>query len=177
VIAPLAKKDSKSTLYCSFCGKSQHRVATLIAGPTVFICDECVDLCATITKSGIVSDPKGDEFFLNISVSTLDHIETMSFPSLESFFSSTKLGVVDGGPYTGAEIFKAVREILQRRFISETKATQRLTDIATLQAKINEMRREHDAMVEPLLVQLERLMLGDTLSKQLHALRKESQST
>src|SRR5260370_40241822 len=37
--------DSKNTLYCSFCGKSQHEVRKLIAGPTVFICDECVELC------------------------------------------------------------------------------------------------------------------------------------
>ena len=36
--------DSKNTLYCSFCGKSQHEVRKLIAGPTVFICDECVEL-------------------------------------------------------------------------------------------------------------------------------------
>jgi ATP-dependent Clp protease ATP-binding subunit ClpX len=34
--------DAKNTLYCSFCGKSQHEVRKLIAGPTVFICDECV---------------------------------------------------------------------------------------------------------------------------------------
>jgi hypothetical protein len=40
--------DSKNTLYCSFCGKSQHEVRKLIAGPTVFICDECVDLCMDI---------------------------------------------------------------------------------------------------------------------------------
>jgi len=38
--------DSKSTLYCSFCGKSQHEVRKLIAGPTVFICDECVEVTA-----------------------------------------------------------------------------------------------------------------------------------
>ena len=53
--------DSKNTLYCSFCGKSQHEVRKLIAGPTVFICDECVELCLDIigeenksllTKSG-----------------------------------------------------------------------------------------------------------------------------
>ena len=37
--------ESKNTLYCSFCGKSQHEVRKLIAGPTVFICDECVELC------------------------------------------------------------------------------------------------------------------------------------
>ena len=38
--------DSKNTLYCSFCGKSQHEVRKLIAGPTVFFCDECVELSA-----------------------------------------------------------------------------------------------------------------------------------
>ncbi len=42
--------DPKNTLYCSFCGKSQHEVRKLIAGPTVFICDECVDLCTEIIR-------------------------------------------------------------------------------------------------------------------------------
>lgn len=42
--------DPKSTLYCSFCGKSQHEVRKLIAGPTVFICDECVELCMDIIR-------------------------------------------------------------------------------------------------------------------------------
>ena len=50
--------ESKNTLYCSFCGKSQHEVRKLIAGPTVFICDECVELCMDIireeTKRGLV---------------------------------------------------------------------------------------------------------------------------
>jgi hypothetical protein len=42
--------DTKGTLYCSFCGKSQHEVRKLIAGPTVFICDECVELCKDIIQ-------------------------------------------------------------------------------------------------------------------------------
>lgn len=42
--------DAKNTLYCSFCGKSQHEVRKLIAGPTVFICDECVELCTDIIR-------------------------------------------------------------------------------------------------------------------------------
>lgn len=45
-----ASGDGKSTLYCSFCGKSQHEVRKLIAGPTVFICDECVELCMDIIR-------------------------------------------------------------------------------------------------------------------------------
>ena len=46
-------KDGKNTLYCSFCGKSQHEVRKLIAGPTVFICDECVELCNDIIREEI----------------------------------------------------------------------------------------------------------------------------
>jgi len=42
--------ESKNTLYCSFCGKSQHEVRKLIAGPTVFICNECVELCMDIVR-------------------------------------------------------------------------------------------------------------------------------
>ncbi len=42
--------DTKNTLYCSFCGKSQHEVRKVIAGPTVFICDECVELCMDIIR-------------------------------------------------------------------------------------------------------------------------------
>ena len=56
-------KDSKNTLYCSFCGKSQHEVRKLIAGPTVFICDECVELCMDIireeTKSSELKSDNG----------------------------------------------------------------------------------------------------------------------
>jgi len=45
-----SNKEGKNTLYCSFCGKSQHEVRKLIAGPTVFICDECVELCMDIIR-------------------------------------------------------------------------------------------------------------------------------
>ena len=55
--------DGKNTLYCSFCGKSQHEVRKLIAGPTVFICDECVELCMDIireeSKSSLVKATDG----------------------------------------------------------------------------------------------------------------------
>jgi ATP-dependent Clp protease ATP-binding subunit ClpX len=43
-------KEDNKLLYCSFCGKSQHEVRKLIAGPSVFICDECVDLCNDIIQ-------------------------------------------------------------------------------------------------------------------------------
>ena len=60
-MSKIGASDAKNPLYCSFCGKSQHEVRKLIAGPTVFICDECVELCldiiseeskSSLTKSG-----------------------------------------------------------------------------------------------------------------------------
>jgi ATP-dependent Clp protease ATP-binding subunit ClpX len=53
----MADRDEK-LLYCSFCGKSQHEVRKLIAGPSVFICDECVDLCNDIIREDISKDPE-----------------------------------------------------------------------------------------------------------------------
>ena len=49
-MSKVSSGDSKNTLYCSFYGKSQHEVRKLIAGPTVFICDECVELCMDIIR-------------------------------------------------------------------------------------------------------------------------------
>ena len=49
-MSKVSRNEGKSTLYCSFCGKSQHEVRKLIAGPTVFICDECVELCMDIIR-------------------------------------------------------------------------------------------------------------------------------
>jgi ATP-dependent Clp protease ATP-binding subunit ClpX len=48
-----SKSKDEKLLYCSFCGKSQHEVRKLIAGPSVFICDECVDLCNDIIREEI----------------------------------------------------------------------------------------------------------------------------
>ncbi len=56
----MTEKNNKNILYCSFCGKSQHEVKKLIAGPTVFICDECVELCMDIIK-----EEKKDSFVKN----------------------------------------------------------------------------------------------------------------
>jgi ATP-dependent Clp protease ATP-binding subunit ClpX len=51
-----AKAEGEKLLYCSFCGKSQHEVRKLIAGPSVFICDECVDLCNDIIREEITGE-------------------------------------------------------------------------------------------------------------------------
>jgi ATP-dependent Clp protease ATP-binding subunit ClpX len=50
------KGSSEKLLYCSFCGKSQHEVKKLIAGPSVFICDECIDLCNDIIRDETTTD-------------------------------------------------------------------------------------------------------------------------
>ena len=58
----MAEKKSGSAdklLYCSFCGKSQHEVKKLIAGPSVFICDECIELCNDIIRDEIAAEPAG----------------------------------------------------------------------------------------------------------------------
>ena len=58
-----SNNSADKVLYCSFCGKSQHEVKKLIAGPSVFICDECIDLCTDIIQEEIAKLPKevGDE--------------------------------------------------------------------------------------------------------------------
>ena len=53
------KKTGEKLLYCSFCGKSQHEVKKLIAGPSVFICDECIDLCNDIIRDETVAEQGG----------------------------------------------------------------------------------------------------------------------
>ncbi len=53
------KSGSEKLLYCSFCGKSQHEVKKLIAGPSVFICDECIELCNDIVRDEISADESG----------------------------------------------------------------------------------------------------------------------
>lgn len=58
--ATSSTNSSDKVLYCSFCGKSQHEVKKLIAGPSVFICDECIDLCTDIIQEEIAKLPKED---------------------------------------------------------------------------------------------------------------------
>ncbi|TCJ11493.1 ATP-dependent Clp protease ATP-binding subunit ClpX [Parasulfuritortus cantonensis] len=55
------KQDSEKLLYCSFCGKSQHEVRKLIAGPSVFICDECVELCNDIIREEVQNAGAGKD--------------------------------------------------------------------------------------------------------------------
>ena len=112
--------DSKNTLYCSFCGKSQHEVRKLIAGPTVFICDECVELCMDIireeNKSSMVKSREGvptpqeimavlDDYVIGqkdakrvLSVAVHNHYKRLAHQSKSSDIELAKSNILLVGP-------------------------------------------------------------------------------
>jgi len=112
--------DSKNTLYCSFCGKSQHEVRKLIAGPTVFICDECVELCMDIireeNKSSMVKSREGvptpqdimkvlDEYVIGqkqakriLSVAVHNHYKRLAHASKNQDIELAKSNILLVGP-------------------------------------------------------------------------------
>ncbi len=112
--------DSKNTLYCSFCGKSQHEVKKLIAGPTVFICDECVELCMDIireeSKTALVKSRDGvptpreicdvlDDYVIGqakakrvLSVAVHNHYKRLNHASKNSDVELSKSNILLIGP-------------------------------------------------------------------------------
>lgn len=112
--------DGKNTLYCSFCGKSQHEVKKLIAGPTVFICDECVELCMDIireeNKTSLVKSHEGvpspqeicdvlDDYVIGqamakrvLSVAVHNHYKRLSHSSKNSDVELAKSNILLIGP-------------------------------------------------------------------------------
>ncbi len=112
--------ESKNTLYCSFCGKSQHEVRKLIAGPTVFICDECVELCMDIireeSKTSLVKSRDGvptpkeiyqvlDDYVIGqqhakrvLSVAVHNHYKRISVSSKHSDVELAKSNILLIGP-------------------------------------------------------------------------------
>ncbi|WP_455872741.1 ATP-dependent Clp protease ATP-binding subunit ClpX [Rhizobium yanglingense] len=112
--------NSKNTLYCSFCGKSQHEVRKLIAGPTVFICDECVELCMDIireeNKSSMVKSRDGvptpqdiikvlDEYVIGqrqakkiLSVAVHNHYKRLAHATKNSEVELAKSNIMLVGP-------------------------------------------------------------------------------
>ena len=117
---PPQSTDSKNTLYCSFCGKSQHEVKKLIAGPTVFICDECVELCMDIireeNKSAMVRSREGvptpqeicdvlDDYVIGqeqakrvLSVAVHNHYKRLSHGSKDNEVELSKSNILLVGP-------------------------------------------------------------------------------
>ena len=116
----VAAATQKNTLYCSFCGKSQHEVRKLIAGPTVFICDECVELCMDIireeNKSSMVKSRDGvptpqeiintlDEYVIGqdqakrvLSVAVHNHYKRLAHASKSNDIELSKSNIMLVGP-------------------------------------------------------------------------------
>ena len=102
--------DSKSTLYCSFCGKSQDDVKQLIAGPTVFICDECVRLCMDIVVAEQLTSVDPSEKSPLQAVFNTDGmklLEGIEIPSLQHLIADGGLEQ-KRGPYNGHQLLRAV---------------------------------------------------------------------
>ena len=109
-VAPAEELDPATpqrTLHCSFCGKSQHDVRKLIAGPTVFICDECVGLCnAIIGDQEILNLLKADEESGNRKyAATFEHVRAKSTADVTSCVERSR---------KGAEIFRVEVHLIQR---------------------------------------------------------------
>jgi hypothetical protein len=92
---------SLKTLYCSFCGKSQHDVQTLIAGPSVYICDKCAELCVDLIHKGILwkvfsflrsREETGSDDLKPL----LDHVRTKSTEEVASYVEHVKVAALDG---------------------------------------------------------------------------------
>ena len=99
-MSKIGGSDSKNPLYCSFCGKSQHEVRKLIAGPTVFICDECVELCmdiigeenkSSLTKSGDdIPTPKAIRKALDDYIIGQDHAKKVLSVAVHNHYKRLK---------------------------------------------------------------------------------------
>lgn len=151
--------STKSTLYCSFCGKSQYEVKKLISGPTALICDECAALCVLILfADGIMALPCA----IPEGAFSVERIEKMQFSSVDDFLS--KGGVEKReGPYTGREIIAAMCAVFSPKLYQDARSRE-ADEIRSQLAAIDERAQKSEQHFEteraPLLERLASLGQG-----------------
>jgi hypothetical protein len=121
--SPLVKvqnaQRAPKTLYCSFCGKSQHEVRKLIAGPTVYICDECIELC-----NDFVDDLHDEKELARLLESGADNASTMSVEDLARYVERGR---------KGAERNRLTLRAIQQRLAMTGDALTPIDDIDLLE--------------------------------------------
>ena len=127
-------KPASSTVYCSFCGKTQHEVAKLIAGPDVFICDECVELC-----DDIVTDQAPEKY-----IEAQQALATKSTEELILLKAKAQAGLAQGrrlialirSVNMGAPADAPIHPNPQRRFILRKSPEERAAYLAAVEERI-----------------------------------------
>lgn len=177
--------DSKSTLYCSFCGKSQHEVRKLIAGPTVFICDECVELCTDIVHEERVATEVGNILRASFNSEALEKLNEVKISSLAngiSEFLITKGGLVwpqDESPISVRAVLRAILIAAEKELAIVYRNWEDLTRIAYLELEIKKARdravADADKTLSPLIEELQSLKKGERPVESVTKLPKPKQ--
>lgn len=160
----MSKQDSaqqasteKHTLYCSFCGKSQHEVEKLIAGPTVFICNECVALCAEIINEECVRAGKGSFASMLLSekgVASDLPVSTVKADELLKQAFPTGIGAeVSAGELIGT-LYGTLAGIVQRRKMDESERKLELEELFALRHACEEGAKNARQVVNEKMVHL-----------------------
>lgn len=161
----LSGVDSKSTLYCSFCGKSQYEVRKLIAGPTVFICDECTELCDAILWEEVegriavrvrmpANTPYDDVFHEAIGSVIAEHFPDRDF-KFEYLLpdeykpSSPRKGVAiysfsaERKDVPNPELEERMNELIQQLGVVTTKFSHQSERVEALSAELSQLKAEY----------------------------------
>ena len=163
--------DSKSTVYCSFCGKSQHEVRKLIAGPTVFICDECAELCMDIIREeGVVSEI-GHILRATFSSGALELLDQVKIPSYSSgindfLINKGKLSwPTDESSLSARDVLRSLLNGIEGELAKIVRSEEDLARIADLELEIKGARdravAEADKALAPLIEELQSLKKGE----------------
>lgn len=162
--------EAKSTLYCSFCGKSQHEIRKLIAGPTVFICDECVELCLDIIREeGVVSEV-GHILRATFSSGALELLEQVKISSSSNGINDFLIDrggfawPTDESSLSARDVLRALLNGVELELAKIVRTEEDLTRIAELELLIKSARgkavAEADKGISSLIEELQSLKKG-----------------